>query len=368
MTAGMVNSLVRRGAEATLFNKETKLEMPSWGIALLAITFTIYFVTSGLIEYTFGRIIPTLVMVESPEENIDFEPLPTDETDATINKSLNPELEAVKPKPITASFRATIKLLSQKGGFRARFRGISIYIVNQFLISWAAQFLSILPFVPRWAAAILASVVCAQLSLAWTHIVISEPNPKTWLRRLPPMKTWKKVAIPTAILCLAEQIAILIPIYIAMACNMGKHLGTPNEVANMSSHEALMLTLRGLGLGALMIVLGFLLVIPADVALTRVQASLLSDAEETIVPFDRSFKGKFVPEIVGGSGVIGMLDAWKTFDWESRVRLVKTYIKTVLIEMAISILFVSIIVGELALVISKSKQVESNTGATVKIM
>jgi hypothetical protein len=40
---------------------------------------------------------------------------------------------------------------------------------------------------------------------------------------------------------------------------------------------------------------------PADVTLTRVQASLLPDIEETIVPFDQTFCEKVVPEVIGGS-------------------------------------------------------------------
>jgi hypothetical protein len=295
-------------------------------------------------------------MIESPPESIVFEPLPTDDTDATLNKNINPEAQAVKPKPTTASFRATLRLLQQKGGFRARFRGFSVFLVNQIAISWVAQFMSMLPFVPRSAGSVVAAVLCAQLSIAWTHIVISEPSPKMWFRRLPSTKTWKKVAVPTAVLAIAEQVTVLIPVYLGLMSGIGDKLQTPDQVANIDSRQAWIITLKGLGLGVLAIVLGFLLVIPANVTLTRVQASLLADSEETIVPFDRSFNGKVIPEIVGGSGAINMLDAWKTFDWAARIRLIKAYFKVFLMQLAVGAVFFSIAIFEVVLVLGKSKK------------
>jgi len=362
----MVHNLMRRGAEATIYNKE-KLELPTWGIVLFGFTAVIYLIASGIIEYTFGRIIPTLLMIESPPEAIVFEPLPTDDTDATLNKNINPEAQAVKPKPITASFRATLRLLQQKGGFRARFRGLSVFLVNNIAISWVAQFMSMLPFVPRSAGSVVAAVLCAQLSLAWTQIVISEPSPKMWFRRLPSTKTWRKVAVPTAVLAIAEQVTVLIPIYLAFISGIGDKLQTPDQIANIGSHQAWIITLKGLSIGALAIVLGFLLVVPADVALTRVQASLLADSEETIVPFDRSFNGKVIPEIVGGSGAIGMLDAWKTFDWAARIRLVKAYLKVFLMQLAVAAVFLAIGIFEVVLVFRKSTKVVDGEPSSVSI-
>jgi len=134
-------------------------------------------------------------------------------------------------------------------------------------------------------------------------------------------------------------------------------LQTPDQMANIDSRQAWIITLKGVSIGALALVLGFLLVVPADVSLTRVQASLLADSEETIVPFDRSFNGKVIPEIVGGTGAIGMLDAWKSFDWAARVRLVKAYLKVFLMQLAIASVFVVIAVLEVTLVFSKSKKV-----------
>jgi hypothetical protein len=316
-----------------------------------------------MIEYTFGRIIPTLIMVESPAE-IAFEPIPTDDTDDTDDDRLNktPELETVKPKPITASFRTTIQLLQSKGGFRARFRGISVFIVNSIAVQWVAGFLSAIPFIPAPVSLLGAMVLCANLSLLWTLIVISEPSPKAWFRRLPSLKMWKKVAIPTALLALAEQVAIFVPFLIAMV--MGLTEEDPKKLADITSKHSGMIVLKSLTVISLAMVLGVFLVIPANIALTRVHASLISEAEETIVPFDRSFGGKVIPEIVGGTGVIGMLDAWTTFDWAARIRLVKAYVKVFAMQMALSVAFVVVLFTQLFIIAGKDlKKLAPEDGA-----
>jgi hypothetical protein len=286
-------------------------------------------------------------MVESPEAIV-FEPLTTEDPDSPINKTTDPELLVVEQKPITSSFRTTIRHLRSKGGFRARFRGISVFVVWVFLVQWVSGMLGI--FLPFLLAPVVANVLCAQLALAWTHIVISDPNPKPWFRRVPSIKTWKKVAGPTAVLSVAEQAAIVLPAYLTATFNL---IGNPDDIANTTPAERWIMALKGFSVFAVSIVLACLVVIPANVTLTRVQASLLPDEVESVVPFDRSFGGKVIPEIVGGSGVIGMLDAWKTFDWNARVRLVKTYAKVFAMEFAIGMLVFVTLVAQITLIVGK---------------
>jgi len=162
------------------------------------------------------------------------------------------------------------------------------------------------------------------------------------------MRMWNKIAGPTAVLAIAEQLTILLPATLSIL--YGLH-NVREEAGNMSKHDASMVALKGFSVAALAIALAFFLVLPANVALTRVQASLLDDNEETIVPFDRSFGGKVVPEIIGGTGVIGILDAWKTFDWNSRVRLLKAYAKVFAMQFVFSIVFVLVLVAEVGLIV-----------------
>ena len=75
-----------------------------------------------------------------------------------------------------------------------------------------------------------------------------------------------------------------------------------------------------------------LVVLPSEVALVRVQASLLSPEEQTIIPFDATFQGKVQAAVVDGKGFVSMRDALSTFSRASWVRLYKMYLKVFLIS------------------------------------
>jgi hypothetical protein len=93
------------------------------------------------------------------------------------------------------------------------------------------------------------------------------------------------------------------------------------------------------------------LVLPAKIILVRVQASLLPDTEETIVPFDRSFNGKLGPGTARGDRGLSMLDAWKSFDFSARRRLVKAYAKMYATQMILLLLYVVCLLVELFVII-----------------
>jgi len=289
-------------------------------------------------------------MVESPEALL-FEPLALDETDATISKT-EPELFLVKQQPITSSFRRTVKHLQSKGGFRARFRGISLFCVYNLGLVWISKMLAVLPFIPRGTAPVFATVIFANLQMAWTHIVISDPSPKPWFKRLPSAKLFKKVAGPTAVLAIVEQLAVIVPTTLALFYGVGH--ADPSNVGKTTTAEKNIMVLQGISVIVLGLAMSLFMVLPANIALTRVQASLLADTEETIVPFDRSFGGKVIPEIVGGSGVVSVLDAFKTFDWNARARLIKAYVKVFAMQLVLGIFFLITIAAEVLLIVGKS--------------
>jgi hypothetical protein len=302
---------------------------------------------SPQISYTFGRLIPTLLIIESPDAL--FEPLPTIDPDAPLdpNAPAEQEVTAIKQKPITSSFRKTLKHLQSKGGYPARFRGFALYLVYSILFTIISAPLSAIPIVGQTVGIFVASILLANVSLAWTHIVISEPSAKPWFRRIPGLQAWKKIAVPTAVFGLATQLASLPPLILAKIFGLNKLKETGPD---MTSGQQGIVALEGFAIAVLSLVLFLVLVLPANVMLTRVQASLLDDAEETIVPFDRSFGGKVVPEIVGGGGVISMRDAWNTFDWASRFRLVKAYAKLILLHFLVWFVFIIVVVIEILLI------------------
>ncbi|KAF4972357.1 hypothetical protein F66182_17752, partial [Fusarium sp. NRRL 66182] len=117
-----------------------------------------------------------------------------------------------------------------------------------------------------------------------------------------------------------------------------------SEPASRSPYAALS---GGFGLLALFLVLYVLIQMPAEVTFIRVAASMLPEDDETIVPFDRSFGGKVTPEIVGGQGKIGIVDAWKSFSWGSRMRFLTVVGKVFLVQAGLGLLFGVVLFAEI---------------------
>lgn len=291
-------------------------------------------------------------MVESPTAAI-FEPVANEDPDAPLNNKLTgqvePELYLVKQAPITAKLHTAVRYLRERAGFWSRFRGISLWIIYHFLFARLSQFFSIWLVLPMGIDGVLAAVILAGLRMGWTHIVISEPSNKYWFQRLPSWGSWKKIVLPTFVLAVCEQITLYLPMALSCAFGLGR-FNDPQKIADLNDAERNLLILKSLAVVLLGLFSAIAIVVPATVTLTRVQASLLPDEVETIVPFDRSFGGKVAPAVVGGSGVISMLEAWKTFGWNARVRILKLYGKVIAMEAAVFFVFVFVIVGQLHLI------------------
>ena len=99
-----------------------------------------------------------------------------------------------------------------------------------------------------------------------------------------------------------------------------------------------------------------LICIPANVALVRVQASMLPEDCEPIVPFDRTYGGLVKSVEEGGKGRLWMTQAWKTFDWNSRIRLMKFYVKTLAVQGLLFVLFAGVVIGEVQLIMGDQLQ------------
>lgn len=182
--------------------------------------------------------------------------------------------------------------------------------------------------------------------MLWTHVVISTPSEKKWYRRFPSVEQGKKILLPTAVWALAEQAAICIPVILFQVFDLEGYYSNPNGFKDLPEAQQKSVALASFAVLTSGILTAIFVVFPANVTLKRVQASLLSEENDTIVPFDRSFGGKVQPEIVGGKGVVGMLDAWRTFGWAARIRLVKLYAKVAAIQVSTSVVFVMLAVAE----------------------
>ncbi len=266
-------------------------------------------------------------------------------------KALERDLFLVKQPPITAKLRTAVRHLRSVGGRWARFRGFHIALIYNFLHSLIVGFIAPISMgtgLMRPLISILATVALCRIQMVWTHVVISNPSSKSWFRRLPTFKAAKNILLPTAVYAAAQQAALYV--------SVGLLAFSQDQFVRPESYGQNPTTVRKLAVAQfiLFIIVGFStlvgIVIPAEVTLRRVQASMLPEEDESIVPFDRTFAGKVKPEILGGTGAIGMLDAWKTFGKDGRIRLIKLYAKVIAMDLATTVFFAITVVAELRLI------------------
>ncbi|KIX99606.1 uncharacterized protein Z520_04239 [Fonsecaea multimorphosa CBS 102226] len=317
------------------------------------------------VGYTYGHLLPILCMVESPETEA-YVPVgtiePTDPPAYSANPAPKPthgqpedledeldgdaEVLLVRNKPYTASIRQTIQHLRARAGYWSRFRGLSMFFAWNMICGLLISIIATI-FPNRLGvafAAIVAETALATFHMAWVHIVISEPSEKRWYKRIPSIRTWPKIAPAVALWATTHQVVSILPMLVCGSFGSLKHMENPDYQPGRKDLYAV----GGQGvLGfSLMVALFVLLQIPATVTLVRVAASMLPEEDETIVPFDRTFGGKTTPAIIGGQGKIGLVEAWRSFPWQSRMRLLRLMAKVTLIFLACWLLFTIILVAE----------------------
>lgn len=299
----------------------------------------------------------TAFKIDGPEPD-ESDPLyPSDQKDSKDTSATQEELLIVKTKPITAKIRTTMKHLRAQAGAWSRFRGIQVYVFYQLLYMLLFSFFSAVfgrTIVPQPVAAILTSMMLCRWDLMWTHAIISAPSARTWWQRIPKFDSVKQILMPAALCAVAEQVAVYVPNDLFRTFGLSAY-SNPEKFGKVDHETQKHVIFQLFIVTAVAIVTNFLILLPAAVTLTRVQASLLPEEEEAIVPFDRSFGGKVDPKVVGGTGVVSMLDAWKSFDFGARIRLVKLYAKIFAIETATTMLFMMIGAAEMKLIWAKTQ-------------
>jgi tetrahydromethanopterin S-methyltransferase subunit F len=303
-------------------------------------------------------LIATLAAVEDTNPDIYVriasEPDPIKPTDEE-----EPQLGAATPlKPITSKLRTTVKHLRSRAGFWSRFRGIGMFVAYSAARGFLSSFVPIPTtfYLGQFFVHSILSVLLATWQMAWVHIVISEPSPKRFYQRIPSYKSWIKIAPAAAVENILTAAAFFIPMSIA---NFAGWL----DFSNDKEVPSMVALFRFMGVSVVPAILAFLISIPARVVFVRVAASMLPEEDETIVPFDRSFGGKVNPAITGGSGKIGIVDAWTTFDWAARVRYAKVLGKTFAIEVALGVLAALVLGGQLVLMMKTAKPVKDDSPA-----
>ena len=294
-------------------------------------------------------IYPTLAMVEDPNPPA-YEAVP-------VNADPDAEAAALpsQPKAITASLRAINRLLYSVAGFKANFRGFGAAFAIALAQAFVGFIFGSIPCV-RWIGALLTSLALVQLETAWVHIVISNPSKLWFHKRLPPFrKTFEATCLPIFVYWAAQSLSTKIPLLVADLLRLP--IWDPSKGRSVPKYDQ-SVSWKGPVVALVGLAISLLLVIPAQVILVRVQASLLPPDEDAIVPFDRSFEGTVEPAIVGGKGYATWKDSFRTFTRASWIRLYVLYFKIFLVEMALWVLFVVVTVPEIIFLSKKSDKAD----------
>ncbi|CAI7643793.1 unnamed protein product [Penicillium glandicola] len=355
----VTNALMRRGTElaaAHMQLSDKPEQQPNGGlVALFAITAILIAVAFWAVEYTYGMVISTLAAVEDTNPDIYVRIIPNPDPTKPSNVE-DPDLVAATPlKPITSKLRTTVKHLRSRAGFWSRFRGMGMFIAYTAARGFLSSLIPVATtsYLKQFVIQSFLSVLLATWQMAWVHIVISEPSPKRFYQRIPSYKTWVKIAPAAALQDVLTAAAFFIPMAIA---NFAGWL----DVAGSQDVPPMVAIYRFMGASVVPALLAFLISMPARVIFVRVAASMLPEEDETIVPFDRSFGGKVSPAITGGSGKIGLMDAWTTFDWAACVRFAKVIGKTVAMEVALFTFAALVLGGQVFWIFRTAKPIDSD--------
>jgi hypothetical protein len=288
-------------------------QVSGWVFLVLLANLVVFLPVVIYLSYTLGQLFPALAIVENTDPPA-YEPVALSEEADNANAA--PRNDA--GKPISSSLRAISRLLYSVAGWRASFRGLGIYLAYGAAVSLVAGIFVSIPFVPAFVGTLLACLALVQLSTAWVHIAISPPNSAYFWRRLPPFrKTFEATWIPTVAAWAAGTAAGFIPLLAAQLVKLPlPDSDKPNDIPEYDRHTSwkiLVVLLVALSTWALLIV-------PTEVLLIRVQASLLPPDEDTIIPFDRTYDGTLEPAVVG-RGYVSVKDALRTFPRASWVRI-----------------------------------------------
>jgi hypothetical protein len=327
------------------FDPEPKQPFPFMGILIVYASVAFLSLITGCVGYVYGKVVTTLAAIEDPNPDVYVR---IDDDHAPLNPEGTGDDGAEVPpqKPVTSGLRSTISHLTARAGRLAPFRGLLLYILTGIAISIITSPISATFQIYGSAVArFVAEILLSNLRVAWIHIVISEPSTKSLWSRIPSWrKTVVKIAPAAALRSLASQVVTFIPLAIALSTGVFDYSSGRSPAVTLSG---------GLGLLALCLVLYVLIQVPAEVTFIRVAASMLPEDDETIVPFDRSFGGKVTPEIVGGQGKIGIVDAWRSFSWGSRMRFVSIVGKVFLLQAVLGLVFGAILFAEVLIFIGK---------------
>lgn len=295
---------------------------------------------------------PKTTIIEGARYSIDESP------DAPLEKAekvrlIDEEVIVIKEDPITSNIRKTIRHLHSIGGFAARWRGLSISVFYHMAHAFVANLISAFVFgglLFGMPAYIISSLLLARIHMTWTHIMISKPSQKPWYKRIgTEKKIWKVLLLPSFVFAASQQLTVALPT--ALFFVLGLHRSEDFALSNdLSTADRWTLGLKFASIPITALAVALLILLPASVTLTRIEASLLPEEEETVVNFDRTLNGAVSASITLGGTSPGkslFIEAWRSFDRAARIRVIKLYAKLLLIQFVVAIVGMQLMIGEI---------------------
>jgi hypothetical protein len=267
-------------------------------------------------------------------------------TPFVVGEADEPLLAAETPDPtsgpVTSGIRKTLTHLRAEAGMLSAFRGLGYCIIYYFCEGFFnGLFIGLLRPLVWVFADVLVPVPVAllvwALNNAWVHKVISKPAQKNWIARVTEQRRTRPVMGAISLWAFCRSISAFVTQTLANIFVLSKFMVVDDKVHFAPDASPRNTSLEALGIYGLDLLLLLLLVVPASIILVRVQASLLPDTDEAIVPFDKTFGGKVDSDSADGRNQLAILDAWRSFGWPGFLRLLKTYVKYFFLQIALLI-------------------------------
>ncbi|KAK1088656.1 hypothetical protein LTR48_001344 [Friedmanniomyces endolithicus] len=257
------------------------------------------------------------------------------------------------------------------GGFRARWRGLGLSILYRGLHGAVSNLLAGVMGFGIVGHFISYTLVSLGLARVWTHSMIAYPSAKPFWRRIVPRKQCKAILMPSLVFAVAQQATIGLPVMVAFALGLPeiKHEHVMASAQHENCGKMVLLGLRFLAVPATAIFVALAVLLPASMTLTRIEATLLPEDEQTIVPFDKEAIVGELDLTVRGSSKALFVQAWRPVDRSARLRVVKLYAKMVLAQFTIVHVGLHLAVAELYLIGGERLAVFIQSGAAqLKLM
>ncbi|GIJ85572.1 hypothetical protein Asppvi_004431 [Aspergillus pseudoviridinutans] len=269
--------------------------------------------------YTYGVVVATLAAIEAPNADA-YNSLNANSDHDKPAGGMEPALGDATSKPITTDLQTAEKHLRQHTGCWYRYRGLSMALTHRlvkvFLIRIAP--LQDTNLFGWFVYNAVIETLLSNLHVALLHIIISRPSPKRFYQRIPGLSSWIQIAPIAALSSVATSADFYLPL--GLIRFFGERDGS-HAIPKATGLCEIVIILISTAL------LYFAAVAPARAIFIRVAASMLPEQDKPIVAFDRTFGGKVIPVVLGGSGKVSIPDAWRSFHWAARVRYLNAFAK-----------------------------------------